>query len=156
MRDVAIGEVGTPQVQVTDISFRPAIVPAGGTLTISATIVNSGGVTLRSAAPGPATFAWGENVHALGYAAEPGTVRWGIEYSLNQSGIEYPFRWSLGRDLAPGESIAVTGTIALNELFPREPAQFWFGVIHEHNRMLADESGITRIQSETGGSADSR
>lgn len=155
-RDITIGEAGTPQVRVTNIQFLPASAQAGRTITVTATIENRGKVTLRAAPPGPATFNWGENAHALGYAADPGTVRWGVDFSLNQSGIEYPFRWSLGRDLAPGESLQVFGRITLNELFPNEPVQFWLGVIHEHNRMLADERGITRIPTRTGSNSSSQ
>ena len=144
-QSIALGESGTPRAHVTDVSITPAPAGDGELLTITATIVNAGAVTLRSAPSGPVVYAWRENAHTLHYAA-PGTVRWGVDFSLNRSGIDYPFRWSLGRDLAPGESIHVSGSIRLSEDFPLEPAQLWVGVIHEHNRMLADKRGVTRVQ----------
>lgn len=143
---ITLGETGTPQVHVTDVQISPASVPAGATITVTARIANNGAVTLRAAPPGPPSYAWGQDAPTLGYAAAAGTVRWGVDYSFNRSGIGYPFRWSLGRDLAPGESVAVSGTITVNELFPQEPFQLWLGVIHENNRMLADKRGITRLQ----------
>ena len=143
--DVTIGEVGTPRVQVTDIRFAPVNPQFGGTITVAATIVNTGAVTLRAAPSGPTAYSWGQNAHELGYAAETGTVRWGVEYSLNRSGVGYPFRWSLGRDLPPGERVTVTGVIELSESFPLAPVQLWVGVMHENNRVLADRRGITRV-----------
>lgn len=149
-QSITLGESGTPQVQVTDVQVSPTAVQAGATITVAATITNTGTVTLRAAHRGPDAYAWGQSAPALGYAAAAGTVRWGVDYSLNRSGIGYPFRWSVGRDLAPGESVTVSGTITVNELFPQEPVQLWLGVIHENNRMLADKRGITRLELANG------
>lgn len=148
---VVIGESGTPQVRLSGLAVSPAVVPMGGTIAITANITNAGTVTLRAAPAGPATYDWGESAPALGYEAATGTVRWGADFSLNRSGIGYPFRWSLGRDLAPGESVQVTGHIRITEDFPHEPFQLWIGVIHGNNRILADKRGITRIQRAAAG-----
>ena len=145
-QSIALGETGTPQVQVSDVQVSPTTVQAGATITVAATITNTGTVTLRAAQPGPDAYAWGQDAPTLGYAAAAGSVRWGVDFSFNRSGIGYPFRWSLGSDLAPGQSVAVSGTITVNEHFPQEPVQVWLGVIHESNRMLADKRGITRVQ----------
>ena len=145
-REITLGESGTPRARLTDVKIAPAAPRAGGALTITATLTNTGAVTLRAAPVGPDDYAWRENAHTLGYAAAPGAVRWGVDYSLNRSGVAYPFRWSLGRDLAPGESAPVSGTIRLNDAFPGEPVHLWAGVIHEHNRILADKRGVTRVQ----------
>ena len=145
-REITLGESGTPRARLTGVTIAPAAPRASGTLTITATLTNTGAVTLRAAPAGPAGYAWRENAHTLGYPAAPGTVRWGVDYSLNRSGVAYPFRWSLGRDLAPGESAAVSGTIRLDDAFPSEPVNLWAGVIHEHNRILADKRGVTRVQ----------
>lgn len=149
-QNIEIGETGVPRAQLSDLEFSPVAVRPSGTVTVSATITNVGKVTLRAAAPGPSTYAWGEDAHSLGYTVASGTVRWGVDFSSNRSEIGYPFRWSLGRDLAPGESVAVTGSITVNERFPQAPIQLWVGIIHENNRVLADERGITRIQLDTG------
>ena len=155
-RGIILGETGTLRAEVTDAAITPANVAADGTLTVSAKIANTGSVTLRAAPPGPAAYTWRENAPALGYTADTGTVRWGVDFSLNRSGVAYPFRWSLGRDLAPGESAAVTGRIRLDETFPQEPVQLWVGVIHENNRTLADERGVTRVQLVSAGDGDAR
>ena len=142
---VAIGESGVPQVRVSDLAITPAAVPVGGTITVSARITNAGAVTLRAAPAGPSAYEWGDSAPALGYAADAGTIRWGVDFSLNRSGVGYPFRWSLGNDLPPGESVLVTGRIRLSADFPAEPFQLWIGVIHENNRILADKRGVTRV-----------
>lgn len=144
-RPIEIGESGVPQVRVSNLAIAPTAVPVDGTITVSARITNAGTVTLRAAPQGPSTYEWGESAPALGYAAVSGTVRWGVDFSLNRSGIGYPFRWSLGRDLPPGESALVTGRIRIDADFPDEPFQLWIGVIHENNRMLADKRGNTRV-----------
>ena len=148
---IGIGETGIPQVRVSDLAITPTTVQAEGTIAVAATITNAGTVTLRAAPPGPATYAWGQAAPSLGYTAATGTIRWGVDFSLNRSGIGYPFRWSLGRDLAPGESVLVTGEITVNEDFPEESVQLWIGVIHENNRILAGKRGITKVQLGSAG-----
>ncbi len=148
---IEIGESGVPQVRVSDLAITPTAVPVNGIITISARITNAGAVTLRAAAPGPSMYEWGESAPAQGYAADTGTIRWGVDFSLNRSGVGYPFRWSLGRDLPPGESVLVTGRIQVTADFPDEPFQLWIGVIHENNRMLADRRGITRVHPVNAG-----
>ena len=153
---IVLGETGTPQAQLSEVEITPAVVKTGGTISVSATITNSGAVTLRAAPLGPTVYAWGEDAPTRGYLADTGTVRWGVEFSLNRSGIAYPFRWGLGRDLAPGESVAVTGEIQITDEFPLEPVQLWVGIIHENNRVLADKRGITRIERNSGADSDTR
>jgi hypothetical protein len=147
---IEVGESGIPRARITNVLISPTSAHPGEKITVTATIANTGAVTLRATPPGPATYSWGEDAHALGFAAATGTVRWGVDFSLNRSGVAYPFRWSLGRDLAPGESVHVSGSIRLNDHFPQEPVQLWVGVIHEDNRMLADKRGVTRIERSSG------
>ena len=143
---IDVGESGVPQVRISDLNISPTAVPVDGTITVSARIMNAGTVTLRAAPPGPSIYDWGDSAPALGYEADTGTVRWGVDFSLNRSGVGYPFRWSLGHDLPPGESVLVTGRIRIGADFPDEPFQLWIGVIHENNRIIADKRGITRVQ----------
>ncbi len=154
-QSIVLGESGIPQAQLSDVEITPAVVMTGGTISVSATITNTGAVTLRAAPPGPTIYAWGEDAPTRGYIAGTGTVRWGVEFSLNRSGIAYPFRWGLGRDLAPGESVAITGKIQVSDDFPLEPVQLWVGIIHENNRVLADKRGITRLERNGNADADS-
>lgn len=77
---IGIGETGIPQVRVSDLAITPTTVPAGGTITVAATITNAGRATLRATPPGPPVYVWGQSAPALGYEAATGTVRWGVDF----------------------------------------------------------------------------
>jgi len=144
-QQIAIGEAGAPRATVRGVQIRPARVQAGDTLEVVVEVENTGPVTLRAAPPGPSTYAWGSDFRTAGYQAEAGTVRVGLDFSGNRSGVSYPFRWSLGHDLAPGERAIVRGSLRVTDDFPCEPVQVWVGLLHEGRGTLADRRGHTVV-----------
>jgi Flp pilus assembly protein CpaB len=154
--DGILGDVDQPMtpadLMITNAQFTERIIPSGGLLEFTVTVKNISDHAIKSgkdAAPG-FVYTQGLAYDALGYFPDPGTYRLG----LNVAGAypnEYPYRWGLGKDLKPGESVDITGAVRLTE--PTPDTRYWFGVIQEPNSVTqdgVDVSDITVVKSETG------
>ena len=154
--DGILGNVDQPMtpndLMITNAQFTERIVPSGGLLQFTVTVKNVSDHAIKSgkdAAPG-FVYTQGLAYDALGYFPDPGTYRLG----LNVAGAypnQYPYRWGLGKDLKPGESVDITGAVRLTE--PTPDTRYWFGVIQEPNSVTqdgVDVSDVTVVQSETG------
>lgn len=153
--DGILGNVDQPMtpsdVMITHAEFRERIVPSGGLLEFTVTVKNISDHVIKSgkdAAPG-FVYTQGLAYDALGYFPDPGTYRLG----LNMAGAypnDYPYRWSFGQDLKPGQSADIAGAVRLTE--PTPDTRYWFGLIQEPNNVTqdgVDVSDITVVQSET-------
>lgn len=93
--------------------------------------------------PSPLGPAWGEQ--AIGRA---GTYSIGV--SFTERGLStappYPFRWSLGKPLAPRDSRVITGFIKLPANFHGQ-ASFFAGIIHEGQGILSGQDQIPAEQT---------
>jgi len=150
-----LGDVAQPMTPtdlvITEAYLLERIVPSGGLLEFTATVKNVSDHVIKSgkdAAPGY-VYTQGSAYDAVGFFPQGGTYRIG----LNVAGAypnQYPYRWALGQDLKPGESVVVTGSVRLTE--PTPDTKYWLGVIQEPNSVTQDGvnvSDITVIQSET-------
>lgn len=85
-----------------------------------------------------------QNYNIPGFSEESGAWRVGIDFDTSQR--NYPFRWAVGGPgdlisktiegktyyyLPPNSKAIVTGGIKLTEQPPRNPLNFWAGLIHE-------------------------
>jgi hypothetical protein len=139
-RPLTIADGGIPQAQIVTATFTPHSVPLGGVLKLEVTVKNTGSVALRSTAPPPGTqYTSDENFNSKGYYEEPGAFRVGLDYEGNSVGREYPYRWGLGKDLAPGESVTITGTLQVTLRTPRPEPHFFVGLVHEDVAKVEDK-----------------
>lgn len=83
----------------------------------------------------------GDNYLTKGHPPIVGAWRVGVDYQDRQ-GIAYPYRWSLGTNLAPAQSAVVVGFVRLNR---KQSADYWAGLIREENNVVVDRAGVTRI-----------
>lgn len=148
--DLAIANGGVPELQVTDVQFEPMKLMYGERIDVTIRVKNTGKVTLRTQGPDPGyayttndTFA---SIADGRYADQPGYWRVGVDWEGNSGSgpRRYPFRWGLGKDLAPGEEATITGSVTILQ---RE-REMWFyaGVIQEGIGFPADKLGRTLIQ----------
>lgn len=156
---LTIREGGKPRAEVVagDIDWQGEVnravdVPLGQTLCFTATVQNIGPVPIRTAGPWPGqTFKFSENYNALAVAQnEPswhqqaGVWRFGINYDT--TGIDFPFRWAIGRPedleeriidgrpqyyLLPGKRGQVSGCVLFDQAPPVGTQFWWGGLIHE-------------------------
>jgi hypothetical protein len=122
-RPIAIDQGGIPRLDIIDAKFSPTAVPLGGTVKVRITVRNTGNAVVRSnpadgIGPPPGqkyttdqSYAtWQDDKRTPLYYERPGTWRVGISWT-NAPPPPVPVRWSLGKDLAPGEETTVTGEI---------------------------------------------
>ncbi len=132
------------ELVITNVEFSQRVVNAGQVIEFKATVKNVSNRTIVSskAAPPEFTYTEGTAYDTLGFFPETGTYRIG----LNVSGAfptQFPYRWSLGRDLKPGESITVAGSVQLTN--PTPATRYWLGVILEPDIVTQDGVGVADI-----------
>jgi hypothetical protein len=156
---LTIKEGGKPRADVAggEIDWqgemnRVVSVPLGQTLCFTATVANIGPVPIRTAGPWPGqSFKFSENYNALAAAQDEdswyqqaGIWRFGINFDT--TGIDFPFRWAIGRQadleeriidgkpqyyLLPGQRGQVSGCIEFDQKPPVGTNFWWGGLIHE-------------------------
>jgi hypothetical protein len=131
-------------VVVTGVAFSRTTLAVGEVLEFTATVKNVSDKIIVSGkdAPPEFTYTQGTAYDELGFYAEPGTYRLGLNVE-GASPEQYPYRWSLGRDLKPGESIDVVGSIKMTQ--PATAEKYWVGVILESNTVTHDGAGVQTI-----------
>jgi hypothetical protein len=122
---IIIDQGGVPRLDIIEAKFSPTAVPLGGTLKVRITVRNTGNAIVRSnpadgIGPPPGTkyttdqsyATWQDDKRTPLYYERPGTWRVGISWT-NAPPPPVPVRWSLGKDLAPGEEATVTGEVEI-------------------------------------------
>lgn len=143
-----IRDGGVPRATIEGLEWdvSDTVVPIGGTLYFTATVVNYGKTPIRTTGPEPGTqYTTDWNFATLGYYTSSGAFRFGIGFDNCPVG-DYPWRWSVGRYeeltavqrgdetlyyLMPGQRVVITGSIKVLSAPPRNPTPFWAGLIHE-------------------------
>jgi hypothetical protein len=152
---------GLPLAEIRTVEFYPTVVPLGGTLTLTVTVENVGGIDIRTKGPHSGTsYTTSENFNTLGFYEEPGIFRVGVDFEGNSQGRRYPYRWQLGTDeeleeriidgerylyLLPGKRVTVVGHVTIIDEPPKINPYYWAGIVHEHVRIVNDYQNPTEI-----------
>ena len=158
---LTIADGGLPLAEIQTVEFYPTVIPLGGTLDVTVTVENVGGVAVRTKGPpSGTTYTGGENFNTLGFYEEPGIFRVGVDFEGNSSGRSYTYRWQLGRDedleeriingerylyLLPGKRVTVVGHITIIDEPPTISPHYWAGLVHEQVRIVNDQQNPTEI-----------
>ena len=158
---LTIEDGGLPLAEIQTVEFYPTVVPLGGTLDVTVTVENVGGVAVRTKGPeSGSTYTTRENFNTLGFYEEPGIFRVGVDFEGNSSGRTYTYRWQLGRDgdleqriingerylyLLPGKRVTVVGHITILDEPSKINPYYWAGLIHEQVRIVNDQQNPTQI-----------
>jgi hypothetical protein len=144
---LTIKDGGIPLAEIVDgtVNFSRSSLLVGDTLYFTLTVENYGAVPIRTSGPEPGyVYNLDQNYNIPGFAEESGAWRVGIDFDTSQR--NYPFRWAVGGPgdlitktigdkmyyyLPPNTKAVVTGGIKLTEKPPRDPLNFWAGLIHE-------------------------
>lgn len=141
-------EGGVPRAEIVDndVTFSARAVLLGQTLYFTLTVENYGAVPIRTSGPAPG-YVYDDidrTFSAAGYAEESGVWRVGIGFETQKTA--YPFRWAVGGFgdliveeidgvayyyLPAGARATITGGIRLTGQQPRNPVNFFAGLIHE-------------------------
>jgi pilus assembly protein CpaB len=151
-----LGDVNRPMVPtdvvITQAEFTQRVLASGTVLEFKATVKNISDRTIKSGSDAPPEYEYTQGVayDALGFFPKANTYRIG----LNVAGAypnQFPYRWSLGQDLEPGQSVVVVGSVRLTE--STAATRYWLGIIQEPNVVTQDGvnvADITVVPSETG------
>jgi hypothetical protein len=161
---LVIEDGGLPLAEIQTVEFYPTVVPLGGTLDVTMTVQNVGGVAIRTKGPpSGTTYTSRENFNTMGFYEEPGIFRVGVDFEGNSSGRPYTYRWELGRDedleervingekylyLLPGKRVMIVGHITIVDEPPKINPYYWAGLVHEQVRIVNDRQNPTEITIE--------
>lgn len=146
---LTIRDGGVPRADIVatqpdghSVQWSATSVMISHTLYFTLTVENYGSAPIRTTGPAPGTcYDSDQNFNRFGYAEESGAWRVGIDFDTSLR--NYPFRWAVGvqgQDLVqigehwylpPGRRAVVSGCIRIVEVPPRNPLQWWAGLIHE-------------------------
>lgn len=153
---LTIKDGGVPRARIVGLEWEVSdtIIPLGSTMWITATVENYGYTPIRTTGPAPGTvYTSDQNFNSLGWYQSSGAWRFGIDWASNPA-YPYPFRWALGRPdelraevvdgetfyyLDPGQRVQVTGGITILDPLPRNPDEFYAGLIHEDVWVVDDQ-----------------
>lgn len=143
--DLGSGRGDSPVV-ITQAVFTRTTVTSGELLEFRVTVKNTSlETTISSGTAATPGFVYreSEDYHERGFSAMAGGYRLGLTFG-GASPVAFPYRWALGKDLAPGESVEVTGAVLLHT--PTDGTEFWFGLIAEPDILVQDGVQVTTIE----------
>lgn len=154
---VKLDKGGVPRLEILDAKFTPTSVPLGGVVKVRIKVKNVGEVPVKSdpqkwgVGPEPGTpyttdinFAhWRDKEGNPLYYERPGTWRVGVSWTNAPTPPPFPVRWSLGKDLDPGEEVEVTGEIQV--LQKTREMYFWTTLVQEGVGYIGGNKGQTLV-----------
>ncbi len=173
---LTIKEGGKPRANIVaaEIDWQgetARVVPVllGNTFCFTATVENSGPVPIRTAGPWPGTtYKFTENYNTLAvnqneksWLQQAGSWRFGVNFDA--TGVDYPFRWAVGRPedleeriidgqpqyyLLPGKRGQTGGCIEMDDVPPVGTQFWWGGLIHESVEVA--NNYVDRISVDVG------
>jgi hypothetical protein len=157
---VQISKGGAPEARLINVNFFPRQVTSGGILHVQITVRNTGSTVLRTQGPEPgftySSYDTYANVLDRQFVDRAGVWRVGVDWAGSPGGSlsKYPYRWGLGRDLAPGEEATIEGLIRLEHGplqdrgagSPNNRVYFYAGLIQENMSFFDDKVGGTWIE----------
>ncbi|MCL5266011.1 MAG: hypothetical protein M1343_12625 [Chloroflexi bacterium] len=153
---VKVAGSGKPRLEIVSAKFSPTSIPLGGAVNVRIKVKNVGETTIRSdpkwgVGPAPGTayrtdtnYAhWRDKNGDPLYYERPGTWRVGVSWTNAPTPPPFPVRWSLGKDLAPGEEVEITGSITV--LQKTRELYMWASLVQEGVGYVGDHVGQTLI-----------
>jgi hypothetical protein len=162
-----IAEVYGGEVHWQNEVDRDVKLALGDSLCFTTTVANMGPVPIRTSGPWPGqVYKFSENSNTLArdqkqdaWYQQAGVWRFGINYE--QRGVDFPFRWAIGRPedlekrivdgstqyyLLPGHQGQVSGCIQFDQMPAVNTHLFWGGLIQEYVQVASD--GLETITVE--------
>lgn len=149
-RPITIEAGGQPDIEILSVDFTPTQIIAGGEISVTIKVKNTGKVPLRTQGPDPGyvyttndTYA---SIESNKWTDKAGLWRVGVDWDGNSGGggaYRYPFRWGFGETLMPGEEVVTGGKIRI--LKQERTMWFFAGVLQEGIRIVRDRLGRTQI-----------
>lgn len=147
---VTIEGGGEPGISILSVEITPRQIIAGGEISVTVRVKNTGNVPLRTQGPDPG-YVYTTNdsyssIEGNQWTDKAGLWRVGVDWEGNSGGgpSRYPFRWGFGDTLEPGEEVVTGGTIRI--LKQERTMWFYAGVLQEGVRIVLDRLARTAIE----------
>lgn len=140
---------GAPTIEILSVDITPKQIIAGGEISVTIRVKNTGNVPLRTQGPDPGfTYTTNDSYSSIEngkWVDKAGLWRVGIDWDGNSGGgpSRYPFRWGFSHTLQPGEEAITGGKIRIL----KQESTMWFyaGVLQEGVRIVLDRLARTAI-----------
>ncbi|MGA7730042.1 MAG: hypothetical protein WCD37_02090 [Chloroflexia bacterium] len=147
---ITIEAGGVPGITILSVEMTPRQIIAGGEISVTIRVKNTGNVPLRTQGPDPG-FMYSTNdsyssIEGGKWVDKAGLWRVGVDWDGNSGGggaYRYPFRWGFGETLEPGEEAITGGKIRI--LKQERTMWFYTGVLQEGVRIVLDRLARTGI-----------
>jgi hypothetical protein len=147
---ITIEAGGEPGIEILSVDITPRQIIAGGEISVTIRVKNTGDVPLRTQGPDPG-FVYSTNdsyssIEGGRWVDKAGLWRVGVDWDGNSGGggtYRYPFRWGFGETLEPGQEAVTGGRIRI--LKQERTMWFYAGVLQEGVRIVLDRLARTRI-----------
>ncbi len=147
---LVVEESGVPTATILSARIGPRRIIRGEQLCLDVVVRNTGQTVLRTEGPDPGyvynsmdTYSSIED-HRFGEHA--GLWRVGLNWSgsPDTTRATYPYRWGLGKDLQPGEEVAVNGCVKI--LQEQDKLVFFAALIQENVAIHSAGAGLVRVE----------
>ncbi len=149
-RALVVEAGGVPQAKIVRAQLSPTQVVRGGQVCLDVTVRNIGQTVLRSEGPDPGyvynSFDTYASIASHQYVEQAGFWRIGLDWagSADTTGARYPFRWGFGKDLAPGQEVAVHGCVQVND--EHRTMVFFAALLQENVAVHESGTALTKVQ----------
>jgi hypothetical protein len=134
---------------ITGVRFSPTTLASGNIVQVDIGVRNNSNAVAVTEGPPPGfTYNEGDTPGSRGYPDISGRWRVGVDFN-GRTGLDHPYRWGLGADLAPGASVTVTGYI---KLATARTTAYWAGLVQEGMAWVQNGMGSTSITVTPAGS----
>jgi hypothetical protein len=145
-----VEDSGVPDASIVTARIGPRQIVRGSQVCLDAVVRNTGQTTLRTQGPDPGyvynSFDSYSNIEDRKYVEHAGLWRVGLNWSgtTDTSNATYPYRWGFGKDLLPGDEVAVHGCV---NVFNEQNQIVFFGALVQENVALRSAgAGLVRVE----------
>jgi hypothetical protein len=147
---LVVEDSGVPDASIVTARIGPTQVVRGSQVCLDAVVRNTGQTTLRTQGPDPSyvynSFDSYSNIEDHKYVEHAGLWRVGLNWSgsTDTANATYPYRWGFGKDLLPGDEVAIHGCV--NVFNEQDQIVFFAALVQENVALRSAGAGRVRVE----------
>ena len=149
-RPLVVEDSGVPDASIVTARIAPTQIVRGGQVCLDTVVRNTGQTTLRTQGPDPGyvynSFDSYSNIEDHKYVEHAGLWRVGLNWSgsTDTANATYPYRWGFGKDLLPGDEVAIHGCV--NVFNEQDQIVFFAALVQENVALRSAGAGRVRVE----------
>jgi hypothetical protein len=147
---LVVDDSGVPDASIITARIGPLEISRGSPVCLDAVVRNTGQTTLRTQGPDPSyvynSFDSYSNIEDHRYIEHAGLWRVGLNWSgsTDTSNATYPYRWGFGKDLEPGEEVAIH--VCVNVFNEQDQIVLFAALVQENVSLRSAGAGLVRVK----------